>query len=282
MKSQKMDIMHKDTKVATIVFDERGFVSEVEEVFSKDLLPCYISDDKKDLKLGIQRWLLSRDLGRTRSDFSPLRTFYGNEMFTSKNKASLFDCYWLKGDESESWETENPFINWDYEDDEYFDLLFDPENVEKVHCKSPNLTIPGCDHQFWYRDNGNLGLISESSQREMKMYKTAMELGVDKYVSNRKYIVIRGSIYTFKPVSTSEDVERIPFDILYDSVADESASKIENLSACCEKYGLKNWREFFASVIKLDEAMGNKERNLCEFGVLRNTKTLETIGFELI
>jgi len=282
VKEQKMEIMHKNTPVATVLFDERGFVSEVKKIHNRELLPCLDSEDKKDLRLGLQRWLLSRDLGRTRTDFGPLRTFYGNHLFISKNKASLYDCYWLKGDEKETWETESAFANWDYEDDEYFDLLFDPENIEQVHGKSPNLTLPGLTHQFWYRKDGQLGLISENSQKEMKMYKKALELGVEKYVSKRDYMIVRGVIYTFRNVPTSENVERIPFDILYDSVAKEENSKIKNLSICCQKYNLENWRDFFVSVVKLDEAMGNKDRALCEFGVLRDANTLETIGFEPI
>lgn len=284
MKTQNRILMHKNKEVALISLDERGFISEVNEVYEPHLLPCYISKNKKELKLGLQRWLFNRELSRTRSDFIPLRSFYGDEYFLSKNKVSLFDCYWLKVEDDATWESENYFNseNWDYESDSYFDLLYDPEMIEAVYCDSPNLTIPGCEHRFWYYLDGQLGIISLASQKEMKIYKKALELGIEKFVAKRKYVIIRGHIYTFIPVSTSEKVERVPFDVLYDSVAKENASKTENLAACCKKHGLTNWKEFFTSIIHLDEALGNKERNLCEFFVLRDTDTLEILGFELI
>lgn len=283
MKLQKKHLMHKDIKIALITLDDRGFIAEVNEVYEPHLLPCYLSENKKDLKLGLQRWLLNRELSRTRSDFSPLRSFYGDDYFISKDKASLFDCYWIKDMENEdTWEEHNFFKNWDYENDGYFDLLQDPEEIEKVYCSSPNLSIPGCDHRFWFIYNGQLGLISEASQKEMRIYKKALELGIEKFIAKRTYIIIRGTIYTFIPVSTSEKVERVPFDILYDSVAKDTVSKTENLANCCKQYGLSNWKEFFTSIIKLDEALGNKERNLCEFFVLRNTDNLQILGFEMV
>ena len=275
-------IMHCDKPVIDVEMDQRRFVVKVGKIYDKSLLPCVFSEKEEDLKIGLQRWMLSRQVGRTRADIAPIKAFYGAEIFESKNMVSLQDCYWIRNEKEETWEQLSPFRNWSYEDDCYFELLHDPENTYEVDNISPNLTIPGLDPRFWYIYNGELGLITEASQMDMKLYKVAKEMQLEKYVAPRSYIPLRGTIYSFHPSGTSEQVERIPFDVLYDSVAVEGVKKIDNLRNCCETYHLKNWKDFMSSVMRLDEALGNKERNLCELGVLRKTDTLEIMGFDRI
>lgn len=279
--------MHLNDIVASVEIDGRGFISKIYQVCNPDLLPCVYSEDKNDLNVGLQRWLLSRQLGRTRADIAPVKAFYGSDIFQSKYLVSLNDCYWMReidenGVKDEDWEDVSPFTNWDYEEDCYFELLHDPENTYDVDNLSPNLTLPGNDPRFWYKKDEEFGIITESSQRDMKTYKKAIELGFADMVAPRSYMILQGTIYSFHPTGTSEQVERIPFDILYDAVANDEYKKIDNLKRCCERYHLEDWRKFLSAVMKLDEELGNKERNLCEIGVLRDTKTLEVIGFEKI
>lgn len=278
--------MHCNDIVASVDIDNRGFINKIFNVNRADLLPCVYSEDHVDLNVGLQRWLLSRQLGRTRADIAPVKAFYGTEVFSSKNLVSLNDCYWVRdiSDDGadDNWEDVSPFVHWDYEEDCYFDLLHDPENTYDVDNISPNLTIPGNEARFWYKRDDRFGIITESSQKDMKTYKKAMELGFEDIVAPRSYMIIQGTIYSFHPTDTSEAVERIPFDLLYDSVAEDGVKKIDNLKNCCDKYGLNGWRRFFSSVMKLDEELGNKERNLCEIGILRDTKNLKVLGFEKI
>lgn len=279
----KQVVMHKNDEVCNITLDNRGYVSSVDSVENESLLPCVVSDNKEDLKFGIQKWLLTRMVGRSRSDYSPLRNFYGDDFFVSTYRISLGDCYWMKGKDSDTtWEDIDPFKHWDEQDDCYFGIISDPENTYKIDNLSPNLTIPGAEHKFWYRVDGQLGYINESSQKDMTFYKKAIENGCEQIVAPRKYIILSGKIYTFSPVKTSEDVERIPFDVLYDGLEDKNKSKMENLRATCEHYGLTNWKKFFSMITKLDNILDNKERELSDIGVLRDTSTLEIIGFDQI
>lgn len=279
----KYVIMHKDNQVCSLTLDGRGYVASVDSVENESLLPCVPSDSKEELKFGIQKWLLTRMVSRSRSDYSPRRTFYGDEYFVSNNKVSLSDCYWMKEKSSElNWEDVNPFKLWNEEDDCYFGIISDPENTYKVDNISPNLTIPGTEHKFWYRLDGKLGYINESSQNDMALYKKALENECGSVVAPRQYLILEGTIYTFSPVSTSEEVERISFDMLYDSMEDKEKTKMENLRATCEYFGLSDWKKFFGNITRLDEVMNNKERELSDIGVLRDTETLKIIGFDKI
>ncbi len=220
--------MHMNDEVALFSLDAREYIESVISIDNKELLPCVASDDVKAVKLGLQRWLLLRNLGRTRSDYSPYRKFYGNNLFVSKHKLSLYDKYWIKNAEKKEdikWEDIDPLTHWDYEDDSYVSLLFDPEDTEEVDNESPNLTLPGNEKRFWYKISDELGIINGDAQKDMALYKKAVEAGAYRYVTPRSYTVIKGTIYSFKPVRVNEYIERIPFDVYYDTYADESKSK---------------------------------------------------------
>ena len=275
--------MHKNDPVCSIIFDSRGYVNQVPEVIRSELLPCMFSEKPDELKFGIQRWLLRRTSGRNRNDYTPLRTFYGNELFTSKYKASLFDCYWiLPPGEDKSWDDISLFRNWDSEDDEYFGILNDPENTGSLSRLSPNLTLPGNEHRFWYMDDNKLGIITESAQMDVKKVKMAAELGIEELFHPRKYLILCGTIFSFHPVEFSEKLERIPLDYYYDAICDENLSRMENLGNCCKELGIEGWKKYFGAICKFDDATGNKERELSSIGVLRDADTLTPVRFEKI
>lgn len=279
----KQTIMHKNKEVCNLTLDSRGYVASIDNVKEPLLLPCVISTNKDDLKFGIQKWLLTRMVGRSRTDYSPIRTFYGDEFFISKHRVSFSDCYWMKEMDSPlTWEEINPHTHWDEENDCYFGIITDPENTCKVDNLSPNLTIPGPQHRFWYRLDGTLGYLNGTAQEDMNIYKKALELDCDSIVAKRQYLILAGKIYTFAPVETNEQIERIPFDIIYEGMEDKRKSKMENLKSICEHVQLNDWRQFFGKITKLDDFLNNKERELSDIGVLRDTETLKIIGFDKI
>lgn len=274
-------VMHKNDEVLTYECDKRGIATKIENVARKDLLP-FASVDESSYKLSLQIWLLERSIGKTRKDIEPLVAFYGVDYFRSQNYASLFDCYWVRNDESEVWEDICPQRNWDPENDSYFNLIHSPTEVESFSKASPNLTLSGVERRFWHVKDGVLGIITESSQADMAVYKAAKKLGLTSIVARRDYLVIKGTIYAFHPVKVSSSTERVPFSMYYDQVADDSKTKIQNLEACCNRFGIKGWKEFFKGVMTVDQEVGNKDRGLSEIGVLRNADTLEVLGFEPI
>ncbi len=274
-------VMHKNDEVLTYECDKRGIATKVLSVERKDLLP-FAAANESSYKISLQMWLLERSIGKTRKDIEPLIAFYGVEYFKSSNYASLFDCYWIKNEKDETWENISPYRNWNSEEDCYFNLIHSPTEVESFSKLSPNLTLPGVEKRFWYVKDGKLGIITESSQADMAVYKAAKKLGLESIASRRDYIVIKGTIYAFHPVNVNEHTERVPFSMFYDAVADDSKTKVKNLEICCEKFGLKGWQNFFKGIMAIDNEVGNKDRGLSEIGVLRNPDTLEVIGFEPI
>lgn len=126
-------LMHKNVPVASLKITPDGILEDVVKVINTELLP----ENNENVKRSLQRWLMLRQISRSRKDISPLRDFYGFKMFISKNMRSLYDCYWLKS-ESETWEEINAFENWDYQTED--DKLNEMENLQKCceHFKIPD------------------------------------------------------------------------------------------------------------------------------------------------
>lgn len=272
-------VMHKNDVVAEFKCKNNGNFDKLIKVHNELLLP----DRTREIDIALQRWMLLRSPSGLRKNFSELKEFYGPENFVSNNMRSLFDCYWIKDaeDENLSWEDVNPYETWDPSSDSIFMSIYKPADFEAFDESSPNLTIPGTDPLIWYEFDGDIGLLNENAQRDMKNYKISKELGINN-VAPRYYKILSGRVFTFRESNTSEDVERIPFDTYYNMTEDKSKSKAENIRTCCEKFGIPDWKDFISQMIEFDNACGNTKRELMDLGVLRDAKTLECISFDLL
>lgn len=270
-------LMHKNDKVASFKCRSNGQYDKLTDVYSEDLFP----DRTRELDIALQRWMLLRYPSGLRKNFSALKEFYGQEYFISNNMRSMYDCYWVKeiSDEETEWDSINPWKTWDWSSDSIFMSLYKPYDFAGFDESSPNLTIPGEAPLLWYEFDDAFGLINENAQKDMKEYKIAKENGIS-ILQPRKYKILSGRVFTFKECGVSDNIERISFDTLYNELEDTSKTKTQNLQACCEYFGIPNWKNFFTELIEFDKACGFEKRELFDIGVLRNADTLEFISFD--
>lgn len=263
-------LMHGPDKVAECKFDKRGYLQSIGKIHNEKLMPIAIRENPT---LDLQRWLLGRSLSTGRRDLTRHRDFYGNSNFISEHGISLFDTYWFADEGFNEWEKVNAFDNWICEADSYFLMLLRPDALLDIDRNSPNLEIPGQTPRLWYRDEeGQLYLLFDDAQEQMQ--KNKANFGYAK----RRYVVLHGRMLAMIPAFTSKEVEMLNFEDLYNSCKDDKKSKLENLQATCNQYHLTNWKKFFGLIMEEEERTGI-EFELSDIGVLRNTKTLETIGF---
>lgn len=269
--------MHKDVEVATFSCKQNGEFNELIEVKREDLLP----DKTREYSIATRRWLLTRKHSSRINEFSEIRRFYGSNYFISRNLRSMNDCYWVRNDDSnidETWEEVNPHATWEPTFDSLFMMMYKPADFDSVDDSSPNLTIPGTVPLMWYNFD-RLGLINERAQSNVAFYREAKKRGFT-CVEPRIYKIVAGRVFSFREVEVSEDVERIPFDIYYNMYEDNSLSKSENIAKVCTELKIPNWRDFIGEMIELDKVCKKMDRDLCDLGILRNSKTLECIGFD--
>lgn len=280
-------LMHKNDKVCECKFDSRGYLENITNIFSEKLLPMGVGEENPVIEL--QKWILNRSISQNRRDIGNLREFYGSPAFIPEMALSLFDCYWFSEKGEPIWDEVNAFDNWDCRRDSIYLMLARPEELEHIDKDSPNLTVPGREPRIWYRLNDSeimtnsaieesreLCLLYGNPQTQMDNYKKTSDNPI---VAKRTYCILHNNIYVKVSAFTSKDIEMVCFDSLYNNVYNKEKSKMENLTHCCEYYCIPNWKSFFANLIKYDEAIGNKDRELSDIYVLRNSDTLEIIGF---
>ena len=272
-------LMHKDTVVAEISISKNNLNVNAVTVKNPDLFP-YANDT--DIN-SIRRWILNRKTAINRKDILPLIRFYGEQQYTSDNLCSLLDCYWLKDKDSPlTWNQISPYQQTTFENDSIFLSIIQPNDFEKFIPNSPNLTLSKKQPLFWHilEDTKERGLLNFDAQIDMNLWKCAQKLHLD-IVKERIYLIIAGYICTFTVATTNEDIEKIPFHQLYLSVLDATKSKSENLKECCKYYNIPNWQNFLNQIIEFNKH-SDMPIDIMDIGVLRNTKTLEYIGFDKI
>lgn len=267
-------LMHASDKVAEVKFDNQGYVSNISKVFNEKLLPLSI---KNNPVLDMEKWIMSRSLSSNRKDLASFREFYGGKKFQSANGISLFDSYWFSRPGFNDWDKVNPYDNWNAKKDSLFLMIANPQMLDTIDLNSPNLTVPGTEARFWFKQGDNFYLLYADAQKEVANYRLSGR--GNEYVAEKSYALLASNIYAKTPAITSKEVEIIPLSEYYNSVYSPDKSKIENLKTCCETYGLPRWKTFFDFLINYDEEIGNDTRELSDVGILRDTKTLEIINF---
>lgn len=271
-------LMHGNNRVAECKFDKNCYLEKIIKIENENLLPIGIlNKDAQITKINLQRWILSRSLAMNRKDVAPLREFYGGQLFISSIGLSLFDTYWFACDECQDWEECNPYDNWNYKNDMLYLMLSNPSEIRVFDLTSPNLTVSGKDPRLWFRNEKNkLVLLYGDAQKEMFEYRQTKDNPI---VMPKKYVIQNKKIYVEVPAQTSKSIERISLDDMYNVCQNPDKSKMTNLKITCEYFHIPNWKDFINYMCEYDETINNDQRELSDVGVLRDTKTLEIIGF---
>ena len=269
-------LMHKNIPVCKIKVDEQNMLESIMEVYNEQYLP----ENTNNLQQSLGRWLMLRKVSFKRDDLSSIREFYGSSLFISHSMRSLEDCYWLKCKDTDTWENISPYNNWEYFNDDIYLALYDPEDYEAPFNDSPNLTLSGTNKCIWYKNKENeIGTIDSNIQNQLYYYRTALKNDIT-IVKERIPVILCSHLFAFTKSSTSEQVESIPFDHLYNTTFDINLSKEANLQKCCETFNIPNWEAFFNELIKYDQICGKSDRELIDIRVLRNADNLQIIGFD--
>lgn len=272
-------LMHGPDKVCECKFDNAGYLlpGGITTVYNEALLPVCIGNENPVLDM--KRWLLSRGLAANRPDIAPLREFYKGDKFISAHGISLFDTYWFADNNFKDWEAVNAYDNWNCKKDMLVLMLESPSLLppDNFNQDSPNLTVPGLSQRIWYKAGDDIFMLYGDAQKEMQEYRAA---GLDKAnIADRMYTILSGHIFCKVKSPTSKEIEMIPLEEYYNAVQSPDRTNMENLEICCNKFSIPKWKSFFADMIDYDEICNNQDRSLADVGILRDTKTLEIIGF---
>ena len=282
-------LMHKDIDVIEIFFEPNGYIKDIGNTYAFNHLPIGSLDSKGNLsnanliewwnerripisRTGIRHVLDQLELGSLQS--LPLRSL----------GLSLSDQYWINPKNKDiSWEEINFFHN-DFSDDLGELLLGNVLKNKYIDFSSPDNTSIGNLKKRWKISNGDRILIKGGSNpfrqepfNEVVAYKVATALGIN----HVKYSLVFIDKYPYSEcidfISDNEDL--VPAYFINKVLKkNNNDSLYTHLIKCGDKLGIKNFKEYLDKLIVFDFIIANEDRHLNNFGVIRDSSTLEFVG----
>jgi hypothetical protein len=290
MEEKMYSLMHRDDPVCAITIDPvSGAILRVSKPMHPELLPLGGCVDSATLKKWWQRRAVPIGQGKIQRILEQLGITTPQEYLVKNLGLSLTDHYWIKPLDMElGWNDINLFTN-DFRDP-VGEMQFGQESGENMELPvgafSPSSSVQGELKKKWIIADGkrclvkgNHGSNSQESLNEVVATLLHKKQGKQPYVS---YSTMRmGEIYCVCESFTSDEVELIPaIDIVESRKKDNAMSMYEHFIHVCVEHGLREGavRSFLEYQILADFVLTNTDRHLNNFGVLRNTKTLDFIG----
>ncbi len=283
-------LMHRDDPVCTVSIDPlTGQMLRVSKPSAPELLPLGGCIDAATLRKWWQRRAVPVSQGKIRYLLEQLGIATPQEYLVKNLGLSLSDHYWIKPLDMElGWSDINLFIN-DFRDSAGTLQQERPAIALPAGAYSPISSTQGDLEKQWLivegkrrLRKGNHGSNSQESLNEVAATLLHQKQGKQPYVAYHPHISKDGQhVQCICDSFTSEEIEFIPaIDVVESKKKRNATSMYEHFIGCCTSHVLSeaSVRSFLEYQVLTDFVLTNTDRHLNNFGVLRNTQTLEFVA----
>lgn len=283
------ELRHKDETVAEVEIASDASQIKVKEVVSPRLLPiCAQSDISK-----IEHWWKRRAVPTSRSNIRKLlddNSISSPHQFLLQNLAlSVTDCYWICPKSSSIKWDEVSFHKNEFKADLHFSHTWNDSGSFAGSTYNPSASLGGDLDKRWIRKKGKIFLVKgnmpgnsfQQSLNEVFASSIHKLQGFSNYVEYKLIKLKNGSIGCISPCFTTDEIELVPAWEIFDKYGyATNSSYIEQYVSHCSEEGVnkEECRKFLDYQFMTDFIMTNKDRHLSNFGLLRNTRTLECVA----
>lgn len=282
--------MHQNLPVTELELDDAsGFIIKIKKVYRPEHLPVGVSVRKGVVdRAAFNHWWTDRSIPASRSGvreaLETLEIADTKMLLVRCFGLSLSDQYWIKPENTTlTWEQVNFFDN-DFSDD-MGDVLFgSPKKEPEFDFSSPDNTSDGCLKKRWKIIDGRRCLIKGGSNpfrqqpfNEVIASEVMQRLGVN----HIPYTIVwsEGAPYSICEDFITKDTELVSaWRLMQTRKKDNSTSVYQHFVNCCEGTGI-NVVSDLDRMIVVDYLIANEDRHLNNFGLIRNAKNLEWMGF---
>ena len=285
-------LMHRNNIICPVTIDQvTGTMLKVGKPGDPELLPPGGCTDAAALRKWWQRRAVPKSQGNIQHILQQLHIATPQEYLVKNLGLSLTDHYWIKPLDMElTWEQVNFFQN-DFQDP-VGDMQFSEDSSNLYLPKnaySPSSSLQGDLQKKWILlqgkrclVKGNHGSHSQESLNEVAASLIHQKQGQFAYTEYRPIrMPDSDQIFCICESFTSSNLEFIPaIDVVESKKKDNAVSLYEHFITVCKEHGLgeNSTRSFLEYQILTDFVLTNVDRHLNNFGVLRNTKTLEWVS----
>jgi len=283
-------LKHKDINVALLVINEEGNVVTVKDVFQPKHLPlsCLMEDGKVNSKR-LSLWWDERGIPASREHYQAVMAEIGvtgkNKLLLECNGLSLTDHYWISNEnDNKKWKDVNFYEN-------EFDrgiggLFFNRKKPDGNYNRyTPDISSDGNLRKRWEIDNnGNRVLIKAGKSPYMQEPVNEVIASMLCKRLNIPHVSYSLDFEDGEPVSkcpnmTNKDIEFVEAIRVYYTREPSyfENNKYKHYCGCAHRLGVKNNTEILDRMIVLDYLILNHDRHFKNFGILRDSNTLNSI-----
>lgn len=295
-----LELYQKDNKVCTLCLDENYQLLKIKQIADSKRMPVgtakseynEISKDTDFHKFKI--WWKSRFIPSDRKYLKKAMNLLNlnaiDELVSKTHCASLNDQYWTKQSNDKSkWKDINFFTN-DFDDSVGLVLLLNREkNFSEKSFNNPDFTTDGTLPKRWIIEDGKRYLIKgcdtafmQEPFNEYLAHILCSKLGINSV--SYKVLQTKNNDGETEYLSkcenfVTENTEFVPAYYIKETLKQSNnESDYQHFIKCCNALGARNIESDLNKMLFLDFIMANTDRHYRNFGLLRNSDTLEWIG----
>lgn len=282
-------LKHKNNVVAVIELTNNATHVNIKEVIKPEMLPLCAQVNQNN----INNWWKRRAIPTSRTNIKQLLSdngFASPHQFLLQNLAlSVTDCYWVCDEKVDiAWESVS-FHKNDFHEDIHFCGMKESSSLFVNSTLNPSASLGGDLDKRWVRKKGQIFLVKgnmpgnsyQQSLNEVFASLVHKNQGFRNYVTYKLIKLASGSIGCISPCFTTEDLEFVPAWEIFDKYGtNKTQSYLQQYIDNCAKEGLRkeDYKKFLDYLFMIDFILSNTDRHLANFGLLRDSNTLQCVS----
>ena len=275
-------LMHKDVKVMKFSLNEKCNIQSIIEIYDVNHMP-YIAREATNNKLfTLTEWWNDRSVPLSREGYHEAMNELGLDnslaLVIKARGLSLTDQYWLKSEEEDIRYDDVSFFSNDFSND-VGEIFIGNKIKGKISFFSPESTSNGNLRKKWVNIKGKKYLLkSGTSPHRYEVFNEVIAsrvmdiLGID-HVSYE--LAFYGGIYcrSLDFISYNEDFVSA-YQIIKSVDKRNDVSLYNHLLNIVSYLGISDYQKTLDQMLLVDYLLGNTDRHLNNFGLIRDAKSL--------
>jgi len=281
-------LKHKNINVVEFLMeDEKYNLLGVNSIFNTERLPFNIlyRDNMPHFIVQLNTWISTRGLSGSRKDLNEIKRLFNtdekNELIIKSFGLNVTDHYWIcETDNEKKWEDVNCFDN-------IFDEILLKSNMDfsidkNVRNPSPNFCVDGSIVKRWIVNEnkervllkGSMYGIMQEPFNEIIASDIMREFGINHVEYNLKR---NNDFIPYSECNTMSDKDNEYINANWVLGLEDYGLKdtYTHFIDICTRNGIKDVKNRIDEMIAIDFIIGNDDRHKGNFGIIRNSNSLE-------
>ena len=279
-------LMHKDIRVMRFTLDENNSIKNIVELYNREHMPFSTEGSSNNNLFKLKEWWNDRCIPVTRDNYSEAFQSLPEDdslsLVVKSNGLSLTDQYWIKKTDEDIRYDDISFFSNKFSND-IGDIFIGKKRGKTISYYSPDSTSTGNLKKRWKIINGKRYLLKAGTKPHQ--YEIFNEIIASKIMDLLDIDHVDYELTTDEGMLFCRSLNFVYYNEDFISAYQlfKSENKQNNVSyynhflSILKKIGLEDYEMQIEQMLFIDYLLGNTDRHLHNFGVIRDAKTLEFV-----